>query len=338
MPLVTSVGMGARAGGLPRALRARGRRTLNRSVLQRLELLRADGSDRPLEHAPLLIVGAPRSGSTLLYQLLVQRFDVTYLANRHCAFFGAPSLVERFGGRGATPPADYSSKHGLTEGAWGPSECGPFWYRFFRKSPQFVSTADVAPRELRRLRAAVRALGSAGRRPPVFKNLLCALRLGPLAAALPEARFVVIDRDIEQHARSILAARQRANGEVRSWWSAEPPGWEGLRDLDPVAQVVGQIDAIHGTIDAARASVGRERFLDVRYEQLVADVGATLGEIADFAASNEIRLEVRGEVPGSFPRAEPARLPEELEISLEAVLAGRSPAAPTSAEPEPASR
>ena len=321
--LVTSAAMGARAVALPRALRARARRTVNRSVLQRLELIGSDGSDRPLEHAPLIIVGAPRSGSTLLYQLLVRRFDVTYLANRHCRYFGAPSLVERFGGRGASPSADFSSKHGLTAGSWGPSECGPFWYRFFHKSPQAVALADAQPDDLRRLRASFRALGDAGARPLVFKNLLCALRLEAIAHALPEARFVVISRDLEEHARSILTARQRANGEVDSWWSAEPSGWEQLRELEPAQQVLGQIDAIHATIDAARDQIGRDRFINVTYEDLIAETLRELGAISTFAAAHGSTLAVRGDVPASFPRQPAAALPGELDRELRTCLAAR---------------
>ena len=319
--------MGARAGALPQALRARTRRIVNRSVLQRLELLGADGSDRPLEHAPLIVVGAPRSGSTLLYQLLVQRFDVTYLANRHCTFFGAPSLVERLGGRSAVPPHDYRSKHGLTEGAWGPSECGPFWYRFFRKSPQFVPCGEAPATDLRRLRAVFRRLGNAGRRPLVFKNLLCALRLEPIAEALPEARFVVVRRELGEHARSILAARQRANGEVQSWWSAEPPGWQELSALSPPEQAVGQIDAIHAAIDAARERVGAERFIDVAYADLIDDVGSTLDAVANFAAAHGIRLVVRGEVPSEFPRRPAPELEPGLDAELAACLDERGPPA-----------
>ena len=319
--------MGARVGAAVRALRARTRRTLNRSVLQRLELARADSSDRPLEHAPLIVVGAPRSGSTLLYQLLVQRFDVTYLANRHCALFGAPSLVERLGGRRASPAADYSSKHGLTAGAWGPSECGPFWYRFFRKSPQHVTLADVAPDDLRRLRGAIRALGLAGARPLVFKNLLCALRLGPIAAALPEARFLVIRRELEEHARSILAARLRANGEVDSWWSVEPPGWQELQARPAAEQAVGQIEAIHSEIDDVRAQVGRSRFFDVSYSELIDDVDGTLLRLQAFAKREGIVLEDRASVPSSFPRPPAGRLSEELETALAEALARRGVAA-----------
>lgn len=319
--------MGARAGALPRALRARARRSLNRSLLQRLELLGSDGSSKPLEHRPLFIVGAPRSGSTLLYQLMVARFDVTYLANRHCSFFGAPSWVERLGGRGASPPEDYSSRHGLTAGPWGPAECGPFWYRFFRKSPQFVPLSESEPGDLQRLRAAFRALGDAGRRPLVFKNLLCALRLEPIAAALPEGRFVVIRRALDEHARSILVARERANAEVRSWWSAEPPGWERLAQLEPVEQALGQIDAIHATIDESRDRVGPGRFLDVSYDTLRSDVHGTLAKIADYARDESIPLEIRGEVPREFPRRPTEPLPAELEEALGAALARRAPAA-----------
>ena len=108
--------------------RARAFRIANR-VLDRYET-RAGAPE--LSHTPILILGAPRSGSTLLYQSMVERFDVAYISNRHCRWHGAPSLVERrFGG--ARHVATYASRHGAEAGATAPSECGGYWYRFFRR-------------------------------------------------------------------------------------------------------------------------------------------------------------------------------------------------------------
>ena len=322
--LVTSAAMGARAVALPRALRARARRTVNRSVLQRLELIGSDGSDRPLEHAPLIIVGGAPLGQHA--SLPASRTALPTSRTSQIATVGI-SVLRRSSSVSAVEARprrlDFSSKHGLTAGSWGPSECGPFWYRFFHKSPQAVALADAQPDDLRRLRASFRALGDAGARPLVFKNLLCALRLEAIAHALPEARFVVISRDLEEHARSILTARQRANGEVDSWWSAEPSGWEQLRELEPAQQVLGQIDAIHATIDAARDQIGRDRFINVTYEDLIAETLRELGAISTFAAAHGSTLAVRGDVPASFPRQPAAALPGELDRELRTCLAAR---------------
>ena len=272
---------------------------MNRAAA-RIEARLGKGADVPLRHSPIFVVGAPRSGSTLLYQLLVVRFDVAYLSNLHCALFGAPSLVERAVGRRLPPPAVFSSRYGRTAGLAAPSECGPYWYRFFRKRPQHVTLEEADPEALRELRASVRALGDASGRPIVFKNLLNSLRIGPLGTALPEALFLVVQRDLDDNVASILAARLAVRGDEAAWWSAEPPEVERLRALPPREQAAGQVRGVSAAIDAERESLGRERFLDVRYERLCADTHGVLAEISEFASAHGLALAGRRPVPASF--------------------------------------
>ena len=198
-------------------------RLLNRGLAAAEGTLWRSDAER-LDSPPILILGAPRCGSTLLYQLMVACLDVAYVSNLHCALFGSPALAERIV-RGHRAPVVYASRHGRTEGRLAPSECGPFWYRFFRRSPQYVPLADAAPEQLRRLRASVAAFQAAARRPVVFKNLICSLLVAPIAAALPNAIFIVLHRDLLDNAHSLLEARQRVHGEYDRWFSAEPPGF-----------------------------------------------------------------------------------------------------------------
>jgi hypothetical protein len=290
-------------------VRSRSRRALN-LALDALETRTTDAGDEPLSHPPLLVVGAPRSGSTLLYQALVQAFDVGYLSNRHCRLYGGPSLVERVWH--PEPPVGFTSRFGRTSGPAGASECGEFWYRFFRRSPQYVPLAEADPRALGRLRAAVRALGSVAGKPLVFKNLICTLRLAPIGAALPEALFLVVRRDVAANAASLLAARRAVTGDERQWWSAEPPEVESLRTLEPHQQVVEQVRRIEALVDRDRDRLGAERFHEVRYEQLCDDAEGTMREIAAFAASAGVPLARRRPIPATFERSGEARIEPEL--------------------------
>ena len=264
------------------------------------------GGPEPLRQPPLLIVGAPRSGSTLLYQALVQGFDVGYLANRHCRLWGAPSLVERT--HRPSPGSSFDSRFGQTSGPDAPSECGPFWYRFFRRHPQYVPLSEADPARLRRLRAAVRALGDAAGKPLVFKNLLCTLRLEPIGAALPEAVFVVIRRDLVANAASVLEARRTLHGDYGTWWSAEPPEIDELRALPPHEQAVEQIRRIEALVDRDRERLGAHRFLEVRYEELCDDPHGTLAAVAELANANGFTLARRQAIPAKFDRSGASRL------------------------------
>lgn len=284
---------------VPRFARRQSVTALNRA-LGRIERRTPVAGETPLRHPPVFIVGAPRSGSTLLYQLIVVGFDVGYLSNLHCRLFGAPALVERVAGRRFEPPAVFSSDHGRTNGLFAPSECGPYWYRFFRKSPQYVPLEEADSGALRDLRASVRALGEASGRPLVFKNLLNSLRLEPLGAAFPEAIFLVVRRDLADNVSSILAARRNVRGDEAAWWSVEPPGVDQLRGQPPEAQAAGQVHGIHELIDSAKERLGADRFLDIAYEDLCADTQAVLSEISGFASSHGLELAVRRPVPPHF--------------------------------------
>lgn len=264
--------------------------------------------DEPLPYPPIFVVGAPRSGSTLLYQLLTDRFDVGYLANGHARRPGAPSIVERRRGlirRRSGALGDYGSSFGNTAGELGPSECGPFWYRFFPRRPHHVTAKGFPDHARRELRAAVGAFVEACGTPVVYKNVYSTVRMEALAAALPEALFVAIHRDAAANARSILDARARVAGTEDAWWSVEPPGIERMRELPPHEQAVEQVRALEAVVAQAEETIGSERVLHVAYEDLCADPHRELERVRRFAAANGATLGDRGEVPASFARNVP---------------------------------
>lgn len=302
---------------IPRFVSARSLWALNRG-LDRLETAPSDPDHARLRHPPLFIVGAPRTGSTLLYQLVVHRFDVGYLSNRHCRLYGAPSLVERL--RPPREAPDLESRYGRTAGPDAPSECGEYWYRFFRQTPQYVARAEMPEHQRRRLRASIRAFGDAASRPIVFKNLICALRLGPLAKALPEAVFVTISRDLLATATSLLAGRKDLFGDYAHWWSSEPPGIDGFRSRPPHEQVVEQVRRIEEVIERDREAIGDERFFTLTYEGLCEDPGEALARIAALAERNGFRLTPVRAVPARLEQARPHAIDPDLHERLAAYV------------------
>lgn len=308
---------------LPRRLVLAARARLRRARIRcfhRLEVhLGRRWVDEPLPHPPFFVVGAPRSGSTLLYQLLTDRFDVGYLANGHAHRPGAPSLVERHRGllRGRHAElGDYRSSFGGTAGELGPSECGPFWYRFFPRRPHHVPAEDFPSASRRELRAAIGAFVEACDKPVVYKNLYNTARMDAIAAALPEALFVAIHRDLAANARSLLEGRLRVAGSYDAWWSVEPPGIERLLQLPAHEQVVEQVRALDTLVAQVEASIGPDRVLHLGYEELCADPRGQLDRVAAFAAAHGCELGERGEVPSSFPQADGGPLSAGLEEAL----------------------
>lgn len=294
-------------------------RALAQRLLDRCETTFWSSGRRPLPHPPIFIVGAPRSGSTLLYQVLTDRYDVGYISNAHCRWHGGPSFVERLRRPlRARGQSDYESDYGATRRPSDPSECGDYWYRFFPRTPHFVTLEATPDRQLRRLRAAMRALTAAFARPVVIKNLYCTLRLGPIAAALPEALFVVIRRDLVENAQSLLVGRRRNHGDYGAWWSAEPPDVSDLRQLPVHEQVVEQVRSIERQLDADAAAIGAIRFHEVDYWRLCREPAGVLQDFERFLAGHGIALPLRGEVPASFEPGGKVSVPADLYEQLRA--------------------
>jgi hypothetical protein len=284
------------------------------SALHRAERLFLRRVSGPLEHIPVFIIGAPRTGSTLLYQVMTEYFDFGYLSNLHCRFKGSPALAEwLFRPLRWRKQSSFSSVHGVTPGWSAPSECGEFWYRFFRIRPQYVQRGEADPRQMRLLRASVQALGNVFGRPILFKNMNCALRLQPLADALPEALFIVTKRDIVDTAVSLLQTRKRVHGDYNTWWSMEPPAMESLQCLPPHEQVVEQIVQIYELIESQSRDLGTERFLVVGYEQFCENVHQTLSELDAFFARHAMTVRKREtKIPERFSRSTGSHADPEL--------------------------
>jgi hypothetical protein len=299
------------AGAIVRRARRVGNRALDRAESHLLH-----ARPRPLASPPILIVGAPRSGSTLLAQVMIASFDVSYLSNLHCALHGSPAVAERLVRLRPRPAIVYDSRYGATSGWMAPSECGPFWYRFFRHEPQYVPPAEADPRSMSRMRASVAAFQAAAGRPIVFKNLMCSLRIGATARALPESLFIVIHRELLANARSLLAARLGVTGTYDRWWSAQPPGYEQLLGLPPEEQVIGQVRGVEATIAADRAELEGDRFLDVDYAELCEDPDEVLRRVEEFTGRHGCVLRRCADPPASFPPRDPAALDPDLDERL----------------------
>jgi len=283
-----------------------------------LEPLEA-GSATTVSPAPILIVGSPRSGTTLLFQLLVQHFDVAYLSNLHHAVYGAPVLLERLVPRRfRRPPPRYESRFGVTNGPWAPSEAGNFWYRFFPINPHAVGPADFSDEARRRLRRAVGALTRAARRPFVAKNVVCSVRLEAIAGALPEMRYIVMHRDQFDVATSILAARREANGNYDAWWSVEPVEIDRLRSLPPEEQVVEQVRAVERSIQEAQVRLGAERFVHVDFPSVAADPAGQLALLGTRLGMSRRASTIP--VPASFDERSRPWIEPELTTRLQAYL------------------
>lgn len=269
----------------------------------------------------IFIVGAPRSGTTLMLQWLAASGTFGYPTNFLSRFFRAPYIGIRIQQLLTDPSLDYRgelfeltgtlvewvSEAGKTRGALQPHEFFYFWRRFFP-----IDQAAKLTRE--QLEASdpegfVRGWGlieRALRKPLAAKGILLQYDIDLLAEWLPRAVFVYTRRDPFFNAQSLLEARERVFGTWAAWFSVKPPEYDWLRHEDPYTQVAGQVLFTNRAIEAALDRLPSNRCVRVDYEdfcrspshvwtrldEALTELGFPLGQYNGpeaFTCTNEVR-------------------------------------------------
>ena len=234
----------------------------------------------------ILLVGAPRSGTTLFLQWLGATGIAAYPTNLLSRFFRAPILGakiqllltdERFRFRdeleGLAVPVEFASDNGKTRGALSPNEFWYFWRRFL-PDPLAEHTTDEAMHcgfDRRTFLAELAGLVDVFDKPFATKALLFNYNLAYLNSLFERAVFVHIRRDPATNAASLLRARERQWGSRGTWYSTRIPEYEELLHLSPVEQVAAQVACNDRAVRRGLEGVSDERILRVGYEAFCAD-------------------------------------------------------------------
>lgn len=237
-----------------------------------------------IEHPFVFVVGLPRSGTTLLSQLLAYSLDAGYVTNFAARFWLAPVHGLRLGRIlfGTEKPDRFESDYARTGDPREIHEFGYFWRHWLRKetfddvvrSRELEATVDWDGLRLT-LANVQRELG----RPYVGKNMLGAYHMAKLSDVLGKVLWVHIERDPLDVAVSILDARRKHYDDARSWWSYVPLEYDRLHGLDEWQQIAGQVHYLERMYDEELAALG-ERAVRTSYEQLCRDPAGVLSGIS----------------------------------------------------------
>ena len=267
----------------------------------------------------VFIVGPPRTGSTLFYEVLVTRYRFAYTTGLTHRLFRVPVITSLlqcpFVKRRV---ARYESEYGQVYGFTAPTESGRIWrYWLPRHAPYCFDTPGIPNEQIRSIVSAIsHCLGG----PFLTKYLFFANQLELVDELFPGALFLHIEREPRDVVRSILR-RRRADGLEREWWSVRPRSWERYRYESAVRQVCAQVALLHQDINESIAAIGPHRRLHVGYESLCEDPRGISAKVRSFLARHDIHLEDRGDIPRSFQASPPRPLDAETENKITQELA-----------------
>lgn len=235
-----------------------------------------------LKHQPIFIIGAPRTGSTILYQALTNCYDVIYIDNLIGAFYknifiGAWLSKLIYKNR---PHNNYQSVHGNTSkfGLHSPNECGAFWYRWLPKTHHYIEHNEICEKSVVEIRKQIAALINKYDKPIVFKNLNAGQRLRLLKKCFPNAKFVFIQRDPIFVLNSILKARKKARVGEGVMWSILPSNFQQLIRLPELEMCANQVFQLEKQIIMDLELFGEKDWCRIHYQNLDNTLVEELGD------------------------------------------------------------
>lgn len=287
------------------------------AFLESLDLLTTAGAESLRFERPLIVVSAPRAGSTLLFELLAQLPHVlTVGGESHAIIEGIPALHPRSRG--------YAS-NALT------AQDAPAWLSRVLRTRFGRALRD---------RDGVRATDSSETCVRLLeKTPKNALRIPFLDQLFPDALFVFLHREAPANLGSLMEGWRSGQfvtyPRLPGWrgmaWSfLLTPGWQALSP-DSLAAIAAEQWVVSNTaiLDALEA-LPRQRWLDIDYAELTGDPRGTYERIASWA---ELPVDARvlagfaGDLPlSSFTLSLPARDKwKRYQTEIEAVLPGLAP-------------
>lgn len=217
---------------------------------------------------PVVILAAPRSGSTLLFETLAHSSDLWTIGGESHGVFES---IRRF-----NPQSGMCNSNALT--------------------------ADDADADLiSRIRTSFlsQLRNSRGERPGepggslprlLEKTPKNAVRVSLLDAIFPDALYIYLYRNPRENISSMIDAWHSGRfvtyrnlpGRQRPWSLLLPPGWENHHDSSVAQTAAFQWQAANTAILQGLARLGRERWIAVSYGQQVHDTEGTVQRLCTF--------------------------------------------------------
>ena len=140
------------------------------------------------EYPPIFMVGAPRTGSTMIFQVMVSQLRLAYISNIMALM---PSLMVKLCMFSRRVACGYDggireSEYGYIPGLLSPNEAGKIADKWF--------DAMISDEEKKYVGRTFRMISSITKCRFLMKNQMNTLRIKQIRAVLPDSRFILLRR------------------------------------------------------------------------------------------------------------------------------------------------
>ncbi|NWK56815.1 sulfotransferase [Verrucomicrobiaceae bacterium N1E253] len=280
----------------------------------------------------MLIMGCPRSGSTLLMQNLSRLGCFGYPSNLIARFYGNPAFgcevqkalvdydkEDQMGIK--TQQLEFESQLGRVKGALAPSEFWYYWRRFFHFGEiQKLDDSQLHSVDSDAFLQGLASMESSLGKPLVMKGMLMNWHIDYLLNISERFVFTHIRRDLFSVAQSILESRVHYYGNRKTWWSFKPPEYPELAELGAIEQAAAQAVYTHHAVSMGMQLVPQSRSIEIDYLSLCQSPEAILSTIHQKYQDLGCPLDMPATPVQRFDHREQVRLNNDDEYALRSAI------------------
>jgi len=257
----------------------------------------------------LHIVGVPRSGTTLVSQLLASCTDLGYINNLIARFWEAPVYGIRLS-KMLVPPgtsSSFTSHYGRTGLISEPHEFGYFWSSILNYKEMYQKdNGNGEFIDWNRLKLILLNMTHAFAKPIVFKSFLLGWHVAEMQQILPKTCWIYIKRDPLETALSIAKLRKNLLGERDQWASLKPKEYEWLKNEPYWRQIAGQVYFLEKNYSIQLAKVSPANKLEINYEQLCSKPINIVEQVIELLERQGGKITLQNIPPQEFTRHSPS--------------------------------
>lgn len=301
-------------------------RNLAMVALQPLEKTLTE-SNGEMESPVCLIIGPPRSGTTLLYAILASHANFSYMSNIAHRLYATPVAATKIGMHlircwQMQQCGSLESRFGHINGWGAPNEGGWIWNQWIPQD-YYLDGLDIDNLPVEHIRSTITGISKVMQGPFLNKNVMHSVHMRVFDKIFPNCLFIHVYRDLDANVRSIIHAQNYPLFEdrVSKWWSVKPKEWEQFSNTDMSLRACAQVHYIQKNIDEDAEILGSNRIIRVSYEELCENTKEVLGNITTFLSERGVNLQIK---PPNFVKLEVSKKRQfdaELERRIEENIA-----------------
>lgn len=252
-----------------------------------------------LETPPIFIIGPPRSGTSLLYEMMITRFHFSYMSNAAHRLYKTPITASKlFQNIIRNWRGDFTSHYGHIDGWGAPNEGGWIWQRWL-EDKSWTDGKHFPSNDVKSMQQMVAGFEAINNAPFLNKNVMHSNRLQLINKIWPNALFIEVKRNYSNNARSIIRAQVKENINVK-WWSVKPKIAADYYGKDIISRAAAQTIGVADDIAFDKNIIGEHRFWQIQYDELCNAPEKSLLEIAKFLASHDVYLKDKDSIICQF--------------------------------------